>query len=446
MDRRAFFAAAAATLSLAAMAAETNETQLANLSAVEAWKEATERGLKIDAAAGEVLALAEFCGIDPNATVEFPIVGELSDRDYEAVFRTFAKPGSIARALESLGVPRGRNVDPATMNFWPYGSRVEIDVAPFAATNRVWTPIQNYIVDMSTRAPLAYKSFVYCGSRDAEDFAPGARLCDAAAPNSVFSTYNEPQTLIDMPARCAQGDVYERFLLAPGHGLAPYGLYLIRIRPARDAGGNPIGSPIDVDVEIVKGGGGIEYWTREGCVCEHYTNAADFVEFARASAGKGNPLFATVGFGDALTLDEAIAQARLISQIEGESGIRVMGPTPAGIYYKGFLPSEAWRVRGNRPAQPWEIRFGEPGTNGVRRVRLVKTIEDWTSTDSLDPILSTEEYWADSPEEAAATMASHDDGLPVVLAFAPGSAALREVMPTIRALRAKHPTVYLFAE
>lgn len=447
MNGRTLGAIAAAAFAATALATETNDTQLANLATVETWDKADERGLSIDRNAGEVVVLAEFCGIDPNATVEFPIVGELSDRDYESIFRTFAKPGSIGKALESLGLPRGRNVDFGKMEFWPYGERVEIDVAPFAATNGMWTPIQNYIVDMSSRAPLAYKSFVYCGSRDAEDFAPGARQCDAMAPNSVLSTYNEPQTLIDMPGRCAQNDVYERFLLAPDHNLVPFGLYRIRFRRARDAEGNPIGSPVDMELQIAGGDGtGVEYRSRIGGEERRFTNAVDFVEFVKAAAGKGAPLFATVSFHDSLTLQEAAAQAKVISQIEGESGIRVNGPGPDGIFYRGFLPSEAWRERANRPSQPWEIGFGEPATNGARRIRLTKTIEDWTSTDSLDPILSTEEYLAETPAEVAGTMSEHGDGLPVVLAFAPGSAHLGEIMPTIRAVKAKHPTVYIFAE
>ena len=106
---------------------ETNDQQRANLATVAKWTAAeaaraagadsvkVERALRLDRAAGEVVGLAEFCDISSSATVEFPIVGETSDRDYEALFRTFARPGAIARAIEALGVPRGRNVDTAAL-------------------------------------------------------------------------------------------------------------------------------------------------------------------------------------------------------------------------------------------------------------------------------------------------------------------------------------------
>lgn len=441
----AIAAVAAMALSAAASPFETNDQQRANLLAVEKWAGATERALRLDKAKGEVVVLAEFCGIDPAATVEFPIIGELSDRDYEALFRTFARPGSIGRAVEALGVKRGWNVGFATMDFWPRGNRVTVDVTPFGSTNGVWTPIQRYIVDMNTRAPLAYSSFVYCGSVDAEDGAPGDRLCDTAAPNSVLSTYNEPQTLIDMPGRFGQGDVYERFQLARDHGLVQFGLYELRIRPERNADGSLRERALELALEIGAPGTAAAYTVVEGDARTSFSTAEELVAKFGDLVAAGRDLFVSVRFGDELTVAEAAAQASFVSKIEGEGGIRVLGPDDAGIYFKGFLPSESWRVRANRPAQPWEMRFAD-GTNGVGRITLVKTIEDWTSTDSLDPILSAEEYSASSPEEVRKVVSEHGDGLPVLLVFAPKAAKLGRVMPAIRALRKTHPTVYVFGE
>lgn len=441
----ATLAAAATALSAGASVFETNDQQRANLETVAGWGGATERGLRLDREKGEVVVLAEFCGIDPNATVEFPIVGELSDRDYEALFRTFAKPGSIGRAIEALGVRRGRNVSFATTDFWPFGERVAIDVAPFGATNGVWTPIQRYIIDMTTRAPLAFPSFVYCGSADARDGAPGDRLCDVVAPNSVFSTYNEPQTLIDMPARCGQSDVYERFLLAPDHGLAPFGLYAIRFRPAKAVPGVKAPGLVELGLSVGKSGDAVAYSLSGGGAAGETLDAAGLAARLKALSAAGNDLFASVGFDGSLTVAEAAAQAEFISKIDGEGGLRVRGPGARDIYYKGFLPSEGWRSREDRPSQPWEMRFAE-GTNGVAEITLVKTIEDWTSTDSLDPILSTEEYKAASPEEALAVTAAHGEGLPVLLVFAPKTMALARIMPAVLALKPAHPTVYVFGE
>lgn len=437
---------------------ETNDQQRANLATVATWTAAeaarasgadsvkVERALRLDRAAGEVVVLAEFCDISSSATVEFPIVGETSDRDYEALFRTFARPGAIARAIEALGVPRGRNVDTAALSFWPYGERVAIDVAPFAATNAAnaaFKPIQSFIVDMRTRAPLAYDSFVYCGSPDDPESKDGGRLCDAEAPNSVFSTYNESQTVIDMPAACPQSDVYERFLLASDSGLVPFSLYKIRIRPARRADGER--RVRDYALEVRKGDAGIAYDLALNGKTERLADAEGLLARFREAVEAGFDPFVSVRFGGEVTLEEAAAQARMLSRIEGEKGIRVAAPGAGEVYYKGFLPNQNWRVPKDRPSQPWVLRI-QPAKDGAAPISLVKTFEDWTSTDSLDPILTFKTFDAATPEEALAAVEANGHGLPVLLVFAPGSTPLADIMPTVRLLRPRHPTVYFFAE
>ena len=181
---------------------ETNATQRANLAKAATWAEETakaadpanvlvRRALVADKAAGTVTVLAEGCEIQRGTTVEFPIIGELSDRDYEGAFRTFAKPGDIAAALEWLGVPRGANVDSRKMQFWAKGERVAIDVVRVGDTNAVRRPIQSYLLDKVAGGTPAWDSFVYCGSPDDPQSTNGVRLADAVAPNSVLATYND---------------------------------------------------------------------------------------------------------------------------------------------------------------------------------------------------------------------------------------------------------------
>ena len=70
---------------------ETNDMQKVNLDFVDKWtaaqsKEAgiiAERALRLDKKAGEVVVLAEMCDVQSGVTLEFPIIGELSDRSYE---------------------------------------------------------------------------------------------------------------------------------------------------------------------------------------------------------------------------------------------------------------------------------------------------------------------------------------------------------------------------
>ena len=44
------------------------------------------------------------------------------------------------------------------------------------------------------------------------------------------------------------------------------------------------------------------------------------------------------------------------------------------------------------------------------------------------------------------SMTAYGLATPVLLVFAPGSTPLADIMPTVRLLRPRHPTVYFFAE
>lgn len=429
---------------------ETNDMQKVNLDFVNKWtaaqsKEAgiiAERALRLDKKAGEVVVLAEMCDVQSGVTLEFPIIGELSDRSYEALFRTFARPGAIARAIEALGVPRGKNVDSRTMSFWPKGERILVDVAPFSETNTTYVPIQRFIIDMQTRAPLAVDYFIFCGSPDDPEGKDGTRLCDSLAPNSVLSSYNEPQTVLDMPMRCPQSDVYERFLLSPDSKLKPFGLYKLRFRPLKRNDG--LRHVKDYVLTVKNGDNGVVYDLNEVGVSSTLA-ASNVIARMKGAVDGGFTPFVEIVFDDKISLATAIEQAQMLALLEGDKGIRVASPNADSVYYKGFMPSPTWRKVKDRPSQPWEIHFGLE-TNGVPLISMTKILEDWTSTDSLEPILSSKTFTAKTPEAAAATIAENGAGLPVLLVFAPAKTPLSAIMPTVRLLRKTHPTVYFFTE
>ena len=445
---------------------ETNDTQRANLAIAATWAEETakaaarpvplyptpplfvRRALVADKAAGTVTVLAEACEILKGATVEFPIIGELSDRDYEAAFRTFAKPGEIAAALEWLGVPRGENVNSQKMQFWAKGERVKIEVAEFTSGGAIPAsprPIQAYITDMSTGRAPTWDGFIYCGSPDDPQSTNGTRLADAVAPNSVLATYNEPQSVLDTPVISSQSEVYERFVLAEDAPFKPFALYLIRFTPMRRADGLPRVKPLSVDFHVADGKvvGGF----KTGEVTAELEIPRLLETFRKLTAGGFDP-HVTVSFGEDLTVLQAAVLAKLLDKCEKDGDIRVAPPPAGAFYYKGFMPNDDWRDAKTRISQPWEAHLP---TNGAP-IRLVQTIEDWSDKDSLDPRLSKKEYAVQTPAEAVKTIADGDASLPpnlrlpVVLVFAPESAKLAAVLPAVRALLPAHPIVYVFSE
>lgn len=457
MHKATFLAVAAALAAQVAPANifETNETQKATLALAETWgRDAAaastnavwRRGLVADKATDTVTILAEACDIARGATVEFPIIGELSDRDYEAAFRTFARPGDVAEALESLGLPRGRNVDPAKMRFWALGERVAIDVRPLDATNATWRPIQSYIIDRAAGKTPEWDGFVYCGSPDDPQDKAGRRLADTVAPNSILATYNEPQSVLDTPVVSSQSAVYERFVLAPDAPFKPFARYEIRFRPIRRADGRPRVAPADVLFKV-DGGKVVASYGAPGVGGPMEIPA--FFEALAKSRADGFDTHLTVKFGEDLTVLQAATVARLLEKCEDGGDVRMAPPPDGFFYYKGFMPNEAWRDAKQRIAQPWEIHF-QP-TNATP-IRLVQTVEDWSDQNSLDPRLTVKEFKVGTPEEAAGTIAKADAALPpnlrmsVALVFAPKDAALSAIMPTIRAILPTHPTIYVFQE
>lgn len=433
------------SLPLAASIFETNAQQRANLAFVDKWTREVSspvRGLLADEKKGEVLFLGEFCDLGKNAVIEFFIVSETSDRDYESLVRSFAAPGDIIRAVESLGIRRGRNVDYRKMRFWPYGSKVEVSLSPLSpGADPVFRPIQEYVTDMASKSRHGAKSFVYCGSVD-DKTSPGRRLCDTEPPGSILSLYNEPLTVIDTPVRASQSSVYERYRNAASHGFEPFGLCIVRIRPAGDEAG---GRLADCTLSFVPGNDGVLCDYATGGKAAERLGVSNLVERLSAETKGGADLFATVGFSDEMSLSDAVSAAGVVSHLEGASLVKIKEVPPGSVYHGGFSPNQSWREPGKRPTQPWVLKFNEPA-DGKLSVEMVKTNEDWSDKESLDPVLTEEKFRASSREEVLSVMEREGHGLPVLLVFAPASMKLGAFMPTVRALLDRHPTVYFFPE
>ena len=408
------------------------------------------RAVLADKRSGTVTLLAESCGLAAQAIVEFGLVGETSDRTYEALFRTYARALDIGDALEFIGMPRGRNVSSKAQRYWPTGERVHIQVRDLDGTNPPPRNIEDYILDKKTGGVLPRAGFVYCGSPRVPNPAGAGDVClaDLDAPVSFLSLYNEPQTLLDVPRIAHQGDVYENYTANPATRLPEARQVLLVLSPEPRPGGRPRMRPLTLTVARAAGPGGAAFELAEpGREAVRFDSFGDLLKRLMALVDEACDPMVALRFDDALPLDRVREVCKVIQRIEGENGIRVEPPPEGQLYYKAFLPDDNWRERAKRLSQPWELHVGQPKADGAAPpLRLVKTLEDWSDPDSIEPRLTPVEHPLATFDDLRAVIEREGRGLPVLLVFAPGEAPIGLFLQGVRRMLDTHPTVYVFAE
>lgn len=439
---------------------EVSPERAANLQRVEAaWAQrqaaASEdrfvrRGVVADRKARTVVLDAEATGLEARGIVEFPIISENSAHDYEALFIAFAKPSDISAAIEFIGVPRGRPVQPAALAFWPKGERVRISVG---LPDDPAVPIETLILDAAQEnKPLPTRGFIHSGSTWAEADGQRSFAADGDGPGALAASYNEPTTVLDMPRQAQQGEVYERFVANPETLFQKGAFVRIEIVPEP----RPEAYPRRV-TDLVLAARAPEGAPEIGAARLRLTEAgqgpdtapelplADALRACRAYLPDRDP-YVTLDLDDSLSIQAAEDLARVLGALDNEDGLRLEPPKPGQLYYKAFLPQGAWRDRAERPTQPCELRFAR-GADGKGTATLVRIEEVWSEKpDNWRPDLKVQEVPVPGPDALPALLAASDYKQPVLLVFAPGSLTLGDVMPYLRAVQATHTSLHVFVE
>ncbi len=401
---------------------------------------------------GRVEIDAETTGVEKNAIVEFLLIGEGSGHDYEALYVSLATASHIDEALRFLGMKPGRNAYAKPMDFWPKGEHVMVSLKGVDGAADI--PLERLVLDRrdgaAEGATLPVRGFVYCGSRPAAP-DPARQEKDAIAadydgPCSVLSTYNEPTTLLDVPRKASQNEVYESFLAnpAPGHKAGDLVTLVLAPEPRVESEG-----PRVADLALRLDG------TPDGARC--LLAKADGTEIARDAelatvlkdlSSKADRLdqFVTLDWAASLTFRDAAAAAALLDGADTENGIRIEAPRENQPYYRAFLPDPAWLDRAKRPTQPLELRFAKDDS-GALAATLVSVVEIWPEDgSSLDPDIKATDIPVPSVEALPALADKTANEIPALLVYAPASATLGEVLPFVRTLQKTRPNVYFFVE
>lgn len=388
----------------------------------------------------EVRLLAESVGHRAGITTEFLLVGPLSDRGYESMGITVAKPSDIVRALESLGIARGGCVASIPARFWPYGEHFSATYICLDRSDTQEHPISDLLQDTNPQEPLVGKDgIVFTGGK----WADGGCMTDTNMPCSVVSLYNDFSTVFDLPARVGQSEVYGR--LSTKARFPKGALFEFIFRPLLPADGKARMMPLDLNVQKTSDGLLCEVKDKQGKELKKLP-LKETILWLRSQSEKGREPYITIAMDEKMTLSQAVEYAKVFSMLDGK-GLKLDGKPKGGVYPMAYLPQEKWHERKDRVPQPFELHVSRNAEGKIQR-RLTFIEEDW-NVEGLDPKLTPKDYPFQEWSEFAPLVkkvGGPDNKVNLLFIYGPADMPLGELLPGARAVSKKLPLVYLFTE
>lgn len=411
-------------------------------------------GLIADRAQRTVTIAAETIRLEVGKPVEFPLIAENSGKDYEALAISFAVPSDIHAALEFIGLQPGKGVDAAAMRFWPKGEPVDVmfqydDSVGGTSTVRT-VPASRLITDTRTGKPLPDDGFVFVGS--ARVPPPGSAsgtgavyAADVFSPNAIVTVFNEGTTVLDVPRRASQHEVYAFQVPNPACRLPDAGFAWVTLKPRSRQGDRPFldftlraepatNTPAGTATPI--------RWSLSGADRTVAAKGADLSalqeSLAALAAGRKH-IYVTIEPSDAMDISQLRQLAKAVETLEDKGLMRVEPPPAGHPYYKAFLPNEQHRQRANRPIQPWEFYIGSAGATN----QLVYVEEIWGDNGAPSTYRETRHPVA-APRDIPSLLTQHD-APSVVLIFPASSLPYSALRPFLAPFIERRMIIYIFA-
>ena len=422
-------AVAASFLAFAAVA--TNgpmEWVSVNTNGISAWSKehAAPKFVVADKAAGTVTFLAEATGLGIGDTVEFFVCGPLSDRAYETVFISVAKPEDIAAAVESLGVPRGVPTSYELARLWPEGERLAITVRPVGGEEAEMTAVVKDSLKEGAR--FLEQGVVYTGGERAAD---GSLVASTNIPCAVLALYNHAPSALQLPPSLEQSNAYGRIQVS--REFKPGDLVEIKLKKLE------LGRVREFVCSVSPSG--CKVLDSKGAVLSS-GKFQEVAEYIRGESKKGLDIYLRLAFSPDTTVTFARACARLFDGFDGTVA-KLNGCEKGQFYAKAFLPEASWRNRKQRIAQPFEIY-----PSGKGKGKFIFVEEFWEKdSESIDPELKPHEREYKSYEELLKFISETGrQGGKMFTAFVylPEGAALGPALDVMEALRPRIMFFYVF--
>ncbi|MFT5128048.1 MAG: hypothetical protein ACI8W8_001656, partial [Rhodothermales bacterium] len=321
-------------------------------------------GLVADREKRVVDILAVAMGVKGNEPMEFFLVGA-NGKDYESMGATVAKPSDIQKALIFIGMTPGRSISFRELAFWPKGDRVNATVAWETETG--WSEpvrMERMVLDQRSQTHMPENGLVFVGSRYDEVGEPPRREFGADNTGNIATTYNDPWTVLDVPYKYRQADVYNNLIANPKYPLRSAQKLRIRLQPQLAAG----------ETRVFSGG-----LTLSGQEADAQSAIFTMRDAAGETVMNGNfsefltylqPRVATQDIHLGITVGAAMPVAplrelcSLLRELEKQQILRPEG-VAGHFFYEAFLPEEKWRERTNQASHPVELYLAPTETEAV---------------------------------------------------------------------------------
>lgn len=394
---------------------------------------------------------AEATGINTNEPVEFFLIGKESGHDYEAIAVSLAAPLDIKEALDYIGMPAGRPVDYEAMAFWPRGERVLITLSSSDTNCPISDlPIEKLIFNQQTKEPMPETGLVFTGSFPLSENGEMTIAAQVNEPHSIASTYNERQSILDVPAQAMQGDVYRLQTLNPAYPLKAGQRLTVRIEPERSTN-QPLRVK-NIDLYVSSAATNVQQQTLNSLRFKPVTGETvpaiaedltlnEWLEQVTELNRAGFDPFVTVYFDDDLRLDMVAAVSRLFGSIETPRGIRIEPPPAGHLHYKAFTTDEKLADRNQRTVQPPELHLSASAEN--QKADLTIITETWKEN-RLRPELSFTTLSIKAPADLTDALSQLENKLPVLLIYAGNAVCYGDILPYVQAAQQSHPLIHVF--
>lgn len=397
---------------------------------------------------------AETIRLGLGKPVEFPLIAENSGKDYEALAVSFATPSDIHAALLFLGFPAGQSVDPSATRFWPKGERVRLTFQyeePAGGSNRMRTAsASELILDNRSGKTLPDDGFIFTGSRwvrppDWEGGTGMVYAADVFSPNCIASVYNESTSVLDVPRRAPQHEVYSHLVPNPDLQLPDASFAVVSLQPFDPPGHRRVK---DAALHIRPAAGatqdtadGLAWRLDDAGLRESGNTLGEITNVLARWIAAGQDPYVGVTAGDGMTVAQLHRMAGWLERLEDQGWMRIDPPPEGHPFYKSFLPDERHRNRKDRPVQPWEayVRTGGAGVTG----ELVCVEEEW-QPEGEQPVYRETRYPLAAEQDIPGLLARHKDAPAVVLVFAEPTLSYGALRPFLTPFLKRNMIVYVF--